>query len=46
MADVADDAVIYIIEGLLTLTAQALGAKAIENLEARESMISELNDRF
>ncbi len=39
-------AVIYIVEGLLTLTAQALGKRAINNLEARESMISELNDRF
>ncbi len=37
---------VCLIETLLTLTAKALGNKAIDNLKAREQLISELNDEY
>lgn len=39
-------AMMFMIEGLLTLTARELGHKAVRNLEARELLISQLNDEY
>jgi DNA-binding MurR/RpiR family transcriptional regulator len=39
-------AAVFMIEGLLTLTARQLGKKAIANLESRERLIGELNDQY
>ncbi|MFK8050515.1 MAG: MurR/RpiR family transcriptional regulator [Halioglobus sp.] len=39
-------ATVFVVEGLLTLTAKYLGQKAVANLESREQLISELNDQY
>ena len=36
----------FLVEGVLSLCAQRLGAKAVHNLEAREALICELNDEY